>query len=599
MSTWIEDADAAARKALSTREQLKVRPDAREKLKRKEQELRAIRSSPWWKATAPGRRVTARLRRRSSKRTANTTPTAGVKQELLTADPPGEHDSVNAVNRRVAAALNQLGEPTTDLANLTDAITAIRNYLERVEPARSAMWLIFIAVVARFPNGQELELLNVTHQLDGSEATIDRLLESVATTPNSWATYADLEFVTFPLLDVSHTAQSNIHSGIQRVIREVVPRWAASHDLRLTIFDESAKCFRHLYDHEAARVLDWESVSALEVHASRSEPTAIVVPWDAVVILPEFAGQESRAEALICLADHSTNTLVSISYDLVPYLLPELCSNHIRHYFAETFSAIRSSARVSAISKSIADDLTMVARALPSIGMKQPTIRAHPLPTERLPDKLAKSQAGAPVLRELPEVPLVVSVGTLEPRKNQLRTLLAAEKLWSEGLAFELLFISWSSAPNYPMYEEVERLRHRNRPVRIVRKAPDAFLGWAYTNARFTVFVSRAEGYGLPIAESIVHGTPVLTSDFGSMAEIGAAGGAILVDPFDQLAVTDGMRRLLTDDDLVARLSDEARQRRMPQWDEYAKATWEWLVEGIDQPNESGAGERDNPKEAR
>ncbi len=172
------------------------------------------------------------------------------------------------------------------------------------------------------------------------------------------------------------------------------------------------------------------------------------------------------------------------------------------------------------------------------------------------------------------------------------------EKLWSEGLAFELLFISWSSAPNYPMSEEVKRLRHRNRPVRIFRKAPDAFLGCAYTNARFTVFVSRAEGYGLPIAESIVHGTPVLTSDFGSMAEIGAAGGAILVDPFDQLAVTDGMRRLLTDDDLVARLSDEARQRRMPQWDEYAKATWEWLVEGTDQPNESGA-DRQHPRPQR
>ena len=64
----------------------------------------------------------------------------------------------------------------------------------------------------------------------------------------------------------------------------------------------------------------------------------------------------------------------------------------------------------------------------------------------------------------------------------------------------------------------------------------------AYERAAFMIFPSLHEGYGLPIAEALAHGTPVITSDFGSTAEIARDGGCLLVDPRDDEQIVDAMR---------------------------------------------------------
>jgi glycosyltransferase involved in cell wall biosynthesis len=92
------------------------------------------------------------------------------------------------------------------------------------------------------------------------------------------------------------------------------------------------------------------------------------------------------------------------------------------------------------------------------------------------------------------------------------------------------------------------------------------------------VFPSLNEGFGLPVAEAIAAGTPVVTSDFGSMREIAAHGGAILVDPRDDEAIADAVWTLVTDDDAHARLAAEARRAPRRTWDEYADLVWRHLV---------------------
>ena len=77
----------------------------------------------------------------------------------------------------------------------------------------------------------------------------------------------------------------------------------------------------------------------------------------------------------------------------------------------------------------------------------------------------------------------------------------------------------------------------------------------SYRSARFTVFVSVHEGYGLPVAESLARRTPALVTDFGSIKEIGLDGGTLFVDPRDDEQICAGMRRLLVDDDLLATLT--------------------------------------------
>jgi glycosyltransferase involved in cell wall biosynthesis len=86
------------------------------------------------------------------------------------------------------------------------------------------------------------------------------------------------------------------------------------------------------------------------------------------------------------------------------------------------------------------------------------------------------------------------------------------------------------------------------------------------------------EGYGLPVVESLAAGVPAITSNFGSMVEIAAGGGVLTIDPRDDLALTDAMRQLLTDDALIARLRTQIESRASRTWSDYADELWSGLV---------------------
>jgi glycosyltransferase involved in cell wall biosynthesis len=156
----------------------------------------------------------------------------------------------------------------------------------------------------------------------------------------------------------------------------------------------------------------------------------------------------------------------------------------------------------------------------------------------------------------------------------------AGERLWREGLRFELVFMggsTWRAEGYFDTY--VERLQGAGRAVRVERRVSENRLWTAYRNARFTLFPSLIEGFGLPVAESLAAGTPVITSNYGSMAELAAGGGVLTVDPRDVEELTMQMRRLLTDDALADDLRREARRRDLGNWNDYARGLWEFFTE--------------------
>jgi glycosyltransferase involved in cell wall biosynthesis len=104
--------------------------------------------------------------------------------------------------------------------------------------------------------------------------------------------------------------------------------------------------------------------------------------------------------------------------------------------------------------------------------------------------------------------------------------------------------------------------------------------------ARFSVFLSLHEGFGLPVAESLACGTPCLTTDYGSTREIADGGGALVADPHDDRAIAEQMRRLLTDDDLVQELEEQARRRPVRTWDDYARELWTALAPTPEDPED-------------
>jgi glycosyltransferase involved in cell wall biosynthesis len=138
--------------------------------------------------------------------------------------------------------------------------------------------------------------------------------------------------------------------------------------------------------------------------------------------------------------------------------------------------------------------------------------------------------------------------GTVEPRKN-LERLAQAHRL--SGVADPLVVVG----PAAPGQERLEAALRASPGVRRLPWLPRSELLGLMRGARALLFPSLAEGFGLPIAEAMTLGCPVMTSARGAPAEV-AAGAAHLVDPGDVAAMAEAIGQLARDDGLCARLRD-------------------------------------------
>jgi glycosyltransferase involved in cell wall biosynthesis len=150
--------------------------------------------------------------------------------------------------------------------------------------------------------------------------------------------------------------------------------------------------------------------------------------------------------------------------------------------------------------------------------------------------------------------------------------------LWCDGVRFRLVFIGGNAWRSDAFRMRLAELRAAGRAVSALSGVSDAVLWWAYRLATVTVFPSLNEGFGLPVTESLMSGTPVVTSNYGSMAELAAGGGCITVDPRDDSAIAAGLRTVLTDDKRRHELVAEAAKRTGRSWDAYADDVLALLV---------------------
>jgi len=136
--------------------------------------------------------------------------------------------------------------------------------------------------------------------------------------------------------------------------------------------------------------------------------------------------------------------------------------------------------------------------------------------------------------------------GTAEPRKNLLALVEAHAR---SGVDLPLV-IAGPAARGQDALEA--KLRAAPGVIRLGWQLRPMLLG-LMRGSRALLFPSLAEGFGLPIAEAMTLGVPVMTSDHGAPAEI-AGGAAHMVDPGDIPAMALAIAALARDDDLCARL---------------------------------------------
>ena len=402
------------------------------------------------------------------------------------------------------------------------------------------------------------------------------------------------------LLDLSHTSHTRARTGIQRVARSL---WRELGPAATPVtYDPHQRTWRPLDPWEltnlatdsfsqkrgaswplAARLrATFRSIksSALNVNHSAFPPSpsdpraARLSPLapNSGLLLPElFTPAVAAALPALFAATHGPRA--AVFHDAIALKFPELTPAKTVARFP---SYLRELLAFDGIAANSEDSRATLLSYWDWLGIPEnarPLVTTIPLGIDPAPPPVAQLSA----LNSQP-LPTVLSVGSLEGRKNHLALLDACESLWANGANFELHLIGLAHPQTgRTALARVRALQAAGRPLRYSGPVTDTALAAAYAACTFTVYPSLIEGFGLPVLESLAHGKPCLCSARGALGEAARDGGCLTLDHVDAASLTAALGRLLSTPAVLAALATAARARRFRSWSDYARDLAAWL----------------------
>lgn len=190
----------------------------------------------------------------------------------------------------------------------------------------------------------------------------------------------------------------------------------------------------------------------------------------------------------------------------------------------------------------------------------------------------------------LPAEPYFVCLGTIEPRKNHLlllhvwREMAARARSGTDAPTPRLLILGRRGWENENVVDLLERCDLLSGPVQEIGTPPDSRVAALIANATALLFPSFVEGYGLPVAEALSLGTPVICSDIAPLREVGGDVPDYL-DPLDGPAWRD-LIEAYAQPDSAARAAQCARLRHWsrPDWSAHFEQVDTLLERVVAQP---------------
>jgi glycosyltransferase involved in cell wall biosynthesis len=315
-----------------------------------------------------------------------------------------------------------------------------------------------------------------------------------------------------------------------------------------------ARVSRRLKDElgEAARSARWPEIATLPAKAD----------W---ILTPELFSEPERP-GFTAFLDERPCRLAAIYHDAIPIKLPDITWPRSVERHPAYMKLLARFDRVWAVSSASRDELAGFWK-WQGIA-KPPQVDILPLGADW---KGMPRQAGSPGTTA--GLPRIVCIGILEPRKNQTVILDACAALRREGIEMELHFVGRLN-PHFgmPIAHKLAAMASDWPGLVYHPKMEDRDLAELVRSARATAFASIAEGFGLPLMESLWLGVPCVCSDIAALAESAAGGGCQVVSGNTLSGWVEALRRILKDDSLHRRLAAEAAARALPTWAGTAKA---------------------------
>ncbi len=380
-------------------------------------------------------------------------------------------------------------------------------------------------------------------------------------------------------IDVTSSCKSPLNTGVQRVVRGIYSGLGGRVAVTPLLWSDGWKSYSRLSSKEE-RFL---TAPFHRYHGGNARPETLGVPFiwskavrhlrqrhtrvrleesatpDDVLFVPEIF-QDKRTGRLAEIKRWFPGRSVAIFHDAVPLRLPETTKPREQRTFPLYVRTLAGFDKVISPTREAESDLRFY---WGSFGLAGGQTSVRPWPTDFGRDRvIAPSSAGQR---------RVLCVASLHRRKNHLALLTAAERLWNEGLQFELVLIGRTTAHWGPtVLVGIDRLRRQGRALTWLRHVDDEALHGAYRACSFTVYPSLREGFGLPILESLWHCRPCVCGQNGALGEAaGDGGGCLFIHQQDPASLAEGLRRLLTDKSAYDTLYTEACARKFLTWKSY------------------------------
>ena len=262
--------------------------------------------------------------------------------------------------------------------------------------------------------------------------------------------------------------------------------------------------------------------------------------------------------------------VITCCYDLIPVLFPQYCVGDVAPRFREYFSTLTwGSAGVLCISEQTRNDYLSLCRSSGS-----PAVATCVMP---LGDTLQSSKVD--VSKEIAALEgqrFLLFVSTIERRKNHEVLYRAYHILCEKGHKERLPKLVFVGMPGWgvgDLLKDIELDPLTQGLIVQFNHVSDDDLNWLYQHAFFCVFPSLYEGWGLPVAEALVHGKAVVSSDKGSLPEVG--GNLVkYLSPWDAYAWADAILEMCEHPERVAAMESKVKQG-------YKKRTWKQTAEVV------------------
>ena len=255
--------------------------------------------------------------------------------------------------------------------------------------------------------------------------------------------------------------------------------------------------------------------------------------------------------------------LVVTVHDLAFLAVPSFFPRQWRQVYRTGLRAtLRRADAIVTPSRATAEDLLSRTKVDPS--------RVHVIPLAAALPEAHGDPAEALARLKIPR-PYILSVGTLEPRKNLVRLVRAYRRVATTGVPHALVLAGAIGWHQQALLREIALAGPGD--IVLTGRVTSADIDALYRLADVFVYPAIYEGFGLPVLEAMARGVPTVCSNTTSLPEV-AGDAALGVYPGSIREIASGIQRVLDDPALATRLRDAGRARAERfGWDETARLT--------------------------